>query len=252
MILKNLPKLLQHTLGVAASIILGLITVIGFIFTFIGSPFHATIALIACILFLLIVLFRIFWVTEKYLQIKTRTGFEKLSTSVKYHTRDGKFINYELKKYLQCKRTIASTHEHIYHWTGSKSPGIESETMILQQVQDADNGYKKAVFKLKEPLIYGSVFVAHIKMQLDDSDKKSEPQLEQMVLERMQLISFKVQLLYKRGNVGDAQLMRRPNNQTNLPYEFLEAIPFDKKMFSYEYNLFSPEVGYTYRLSWVR
>ena len=232
--------------------IITIITLLAFVAIFIKDSNYAFLSLIFFAVFLLIILGRIYYVTEKFLHQKNPQGVEKLYTSVKYFTRDGIMIEYEIKKIIQCKQIIMDKHEHEYFWTGSKPPIISSESMRYEKTVEGENGFKKAVFKYKEPLLFNAGFVAHIKMELDDSDKTSNTHIGQAVKEKLQLISFNVQLLYKKGNVPDAKLSRRLINTPNHPYETIKAVPFQNKTLSYEYDLYNPEVGYIYKIEWVR
>lgn len=245
-------KVLQFIFGNTFIAIVNVVSLIGFALLFITNEKQGIIALIAFVVFLLILLFRVFWVTDQFLKNKSPNGYEKLSTSAKYLS-DGNLIQYELKKFIQCKQILMGKHEHNFYWTGSRDPKISSETMEYEKTVEAEDGYKKAIFKFKTPLIYNGVFVAHIKMEIDDSDKRSSPHLEHYIKDRTQLVSFKVQLPYKKKRViPDAKLSRRPINSVNTPYEHLNAIKFDRNTFTYEHNLFEPEVGYSYRLDWER
>ncbi len=245
-------KVIQFFFGTTFIAIINVMSIIGFVVLFVTTEEQAIIALVAFILFLIALFIRAYWVTDQFLKNKSPNGYEKLSTSAKY-TCDGNTVFFELKKFIQCKQVIMNTHEHSFYWTGSKDPRISSETMEYVQTIPTENQYRKAIFKFKEPLVYNGVFVAHIKMEMDDSDKRSSPHMEQYVRERTQLISFKVQLPYKNKRViPAAKLSRRPINSVNSPYEFLSSISFDKNTKTYEHNIFEPEVGYSYRLEWIR
>ena len=245
-------KVIKFFFGTTFLALVNVASIIGLVALFVSNKEQTIVALLAFVGFLIILLLRFFWVTEQFLRNKSAKGFDKLSTSVKYYTTDGKIIIYELKKFIQCKKILMDTHEHVFYWSGTKVPIITSETMEFEKIGDAPNGFKNAIFKYKTPLTYNNVFVAHIRMEIDDTDKLSSTYVEQFVREPMQLISFKVQLLYKKGNsIADARLVRKVID-SHTPFEHVKSIPFDKKISSYEHNLFDPFVGYTYRLEWNR
>jgi hypothetical protein len=245
-------QVLHFFFGTTFLAIVNVMSIVGFIVLFVTNKTQAIVALVMFVVFLIIILLRVFWVTDQFLKNKSRIGYDKLSTSAKYHTRDGRMITYEVVKFIQCKQILTQRHEHIFYWSGSTLPTITSDTMTFEKVVDDDDGFKKAIFRFKTPLVYNGVFIAHIRMQLDDTDRRSSTHIEQYIKDPMQLVSFNVQLLYKRGNVPDARLLRRPIGATSIPHEPIDAVPFDKKTFSYLRDVYDPEVGYTYRLEWTR
>lgn len=202
--------------------------------------------------FLLVILARIFWVTDRFLSKKAPDGIDKITTSVKYFTLDGLIITYEIEKFLQCKQLVLNEHEHSFHWTGTNTPIITSDTMLFDKIVDGNNGFKKAVFKIKNPIPYNGAFMAHIRMQIDDSNKQSQPHISVSVNEPTQMINFTVQILYKRRNITDARLMRKRIDTPTLPYVLIKSIPFDAKTGCYQNSVYEPEVGYSYKIEWTR
>lgn len=183
---------------------------------------------------------------------KTENGYYKFATYLNYSTKDGQHIVYELQKYLQCKTFMMDDHIHDFYWTGTNPPIVSSTLQEFKRViKGANKGdYDKVLLKFKTPLLYNDFSIVHIKMDLDDSDNSSKPFCSQKIIEKVQLISFRIELKHLENN-QEARLERKKiNTQLDQEYELVEYISFDQNSRSYSYNLFDPEVGYSYRIKW--
>ena len=245
---------LTKIFGSYFNIVAGLASVIGLFIVFLPNKNQVIIALCAFIAFLLIILIRIFWLTNQFLKNKSENGYDKLATLVRYRSEDGRFITNEIQKYIQCKTVIMDKHIHEFYWSGSTHPIVESDTMSFDCIKESDDGYKKAFLKFKDPLVYNGVFVVHIRMKMDDSDQKSKPYISMRVKEKTQLVTFKVELFYKHGNhIPNARISKKKlGTLAPMDDEYINNIPFNTKTFSYEYNIYNPEVGYSYKIEWEK
>jgi hypothetical protein len=201
---------LTRLLGNYFNLIAGSASIVGLFIVFLPNKNQAIIALCAFITFLLIILLRIFWLTEQFLKNKSENGYDKLATIVRYNSEGGRFITYEIQKYIQCKMLIMDKHIHEFYWSGSRLPKVESETMNFDSIKEGEDGYKKAILKFKTPLVYNGFFMVHIRMKMDDTDQRSKPYISMRVKEKTQLITFKVELLNK-NDIFRMQEYRREN-----------------------------------------
>ncbi len=220
-----------------------------------SSQKQAIIALIAIVIFLSAILIKTFQSFNKYLSQQTKKGYKNLSTSSKYITHDGKTITYETHKYIVCKQLLFAQHEHNYSWTGSKAPVISSETMIVEEaVKTNDGDWDKVVLKFKQPLMFNDFAIIHLRMQIDDSDKMSSTHIEMVVTEKMQLLEFSAELRHKtKGIIKPARLLKKKlNTQTDVDFQLVKEIPFDKATCTYETSVYDPEPNYSYRMQWDR
>ena len=89
---------------------------------------------------------------------------------------------------------------------------------------------------------------------MDDVDNTAQPHLDVKVEEPISVIDFRVILAYKDSDFSDkARFMRKPiNSGVPTDYQVLETVTFNSYSKSYEYVLTNPEVGYFYRLEWVK
>jgi hypothetical protein len=142
---------------------------------------------------------------------------------------------------------------HEFYWSGSQEPIISSLLQNCSPFIKAPKGeYEKAVLKFKKPLSYNEFAVVHIKMEIDDSDQKSLPYCEQAVKEVVQMINFRIELRHLEKH-SDAKISkRRMNAPVKDAYDHVAFTKFDPSSRAYEYTVFTPEVGYYYRIEWER
>lgn len=96
--------------------------------------------------------------------------------------------------------------------------------------------------------------MVHFHANMDDVDNTAQPHLDVKVEEPISVVDFRVILAYKDSNFSErAQFMRKPIN-SGIPtdYQVLETVSFNTYSKSYEYVLTNPEVGYFYRLEWIK
>jgi len=233
------------------SLVASIASIIGLIIVFVPNKNQDLIALLAFIIFLLIIIVKFFFVAQKFLQQHTESGYRKFATYVRFSTEDGKHISYVIQKYIQCKTLVMDEHVHEFSWTGSHAPIISSTQQEFKELQRTGDGhYDKAIFKFKTPLSYNDFAIVDIKMDLDDSDKKAKPFCAQRVTEKIQLLSLRIELK-NVSKIHNARIMRKKiNTPLDQEYKAVDFVPFDTHSRSYEYNLYNPEVGYSYKIDW--
>lgn len=246
-ILSALKRFFSGTFGLIASIA----SIIGLIIVFVPDENKAVIALSVFVIFLIIILFRIFFVVETLLSRSYEKGFYKFATYVRYCTNDGNHIAYDLYKYVQCKTISLSEYEHDFYWSGTRPPVISSKLQkFISIVQSPNGGMDKATFEFKTPLVYNDFGVIHIRMDLDDTDNRSQHYCEQTIKEEVHILNFRIELLHLANN-ADAKIMRkRLSAIQSRGYEVIGYVKFDTNSKSYEHLLFNPEMGYAYRIEW--
>lgn len=89
---------------------------------------------------------------------------------------------------------------------------------------------------------------------MDDFDNISQPHLDYKVDKPINIIHYRVILRHKDSSFKTpATLKRMPiNSKGPSTYEEFGSIPFDAVSKSYNYDLINPEVGYYYRIEWIK
>ena len=153
---------------------------------------------------------------------------------------------------MQCKTLIITEHTHNFHWTGTNPPVVSSNQQDFLRVEKSANGedYDKAIFRFKKPLTYNDFTIIQFKMDIDNSDNKGKKYVAHKVEENIQLINFRVELMYL-VNGKDAKILRKKlNTSLEMSFENIGFVKFEEKTKSYSHSIYNPEVGYTYRLDW--
>jgi hypothetical protein len=235
------------------NLIASLASIIGILVLLFKDKYAIIIALVSLVIFLIIILLRVFYLTQKFILQKTENGYHKFATYVRYSTEDGKHIVFELHKYLQCKSILMNEHEHNFYWTGTESPRISSSLQEFKEFVKMPKGqYDKAIFRFKTPLSYNDFAIVHIRMDLNDENQQSKPFCEQTINEPIQLINFRIELRHLANNGQAKFLRRRVGTPITQEYDILDYVAFDSHSRSYEYSKFNPDVGFCYRLEWPR
>jgi hypothetical protein len=235
------------------NLIASIASVLGLLIVLFSDKNDIIIALCSLILFLSLILIRFFAVTKTFILQKTEHGYHKFATYVRYSTDDGKHISYELHKYLQCKTIAMDEYSHEFYWSGTSEPIITSLLQTcVQFVKGPKGNYDKAILKFNKPLGYNEFAVVHVKMDIDDSDQKSLPFCEQAVKEVVQLINFRIELRHLEKHSDARILKRRMTAPVQSIYDHVAFSKFDPSSRTYEHTIFTPEVGYLYRIEWDR
>jgi hypothetical protein len=143
-------------------------------------------------------------------------------------------------------------HLHEFNWTGTILPSISSTQQdYVQTIPPATKGQMyQAVLKFRRPLIYNDISVIEIIMDMDDTNHRSSKRVGHNIHEAIHLITFVVELKHL-SKAKDAKICREVIvSLVHQEAEIISYVPFDTTSRSYRYNLFSPEPGYNYRLSW--
>lgn len=226
-----------------------LISVGALIASFIFKNEALIIALVAVILFLLVVLVKFFSVINKIAALKAPEGSLRFATYIRYSTQDGRFIKYEVHKHMQCKTLILGSHIHKFHWTGSKPPLVKSDLQDVVNQRSIAGNYDEVELSFKKPLTYNDWCVVHIQMELDDTDNKSSKHCELSVKEPVQLVSFRIDLRHLNNN-HDAKITEKRSSDLFSNERCIANVCFDRDSKSYEYIIHNPQMGYTYKIDW--
>ena len=226
------------------------------LFTFANDPIKVNIAFTTFLLFLLFLGWR---VQRTFNQVLGKTylhGYETLSTFVRYSTSDGNIIQYETFRHIQNKTLVRDYIEHQFHWTGSIPPKISSCLQELGEIQPVEGTAKSKIrVNFRKPTLFNEVEVVHLRMEIDDSDHKSETCVGLLVGEPIKVITFKIELLHSKMKYSGtyAKILRGDidKNNVNPPTE-IASVKFDTVSKSFEYILANPKPGYRYSLEWDR
>jgi len=232
-------------------------TLLGVSFTtLLNEPQKAWTALALVALTIIFICFQVYRLVNSQLKNQHPSGFLPLSCFMRYVTSDGSNIVYEVFRHLQIKSSCTGHFTHQFHWSGSKSPRIESDIQEVGKIFTTPGETTNFIkLKFKKAKIYNDVEVIHLKMNLDDSDKKSGTFLEQNVHAPITFIAFKVELLHAQASYfgKQATLSRKDMKKGDrAAIEEIDKYPFDVNSKSFSCNLTDPEPGYAYRLDWDR
>lgn len=238
------------------AIISGLFSIAGGIMSFCYDKNKAIIALIAIIVFLLALLFTIWYALSKIIRNNNESEFQKLSFFTKYECLDKTHIKYDGYRLIQSKRPVLSEIKWMFKWSGSVPPKISSTLQNCDGkiISNSTNDYDHTVLKFKKALTYNESAVVHFHAEMDDVDGLAQPHLDVKIEEPISVVDFRVILAYKTPDFSEqAKFMRkRINSSVPNDYEIIETVSYNPNSKSYEYVLTNPEVGYYYRLEWVK
>jgi hypothetical protein len=223
---------------------------------FLADELKAIAALVALVLFLIAVYIRIHWAVTKYLSTKYPRGFTIISSFSRYSTSDGRTITHDLYRTIQCKRVSMTEFWHEFYWTGSEMPRFTSrlQTIDPAPVVTPDDQFDRIRLLLHRPIRYNETDIIHIAAACNDADEKSQTQVSFKVDDRVQLLHWRVELLYLPDDFKKPAVLERRRIVTKIPeeYEAVTHVSFDHKSKSYEHLLHDPSPDYFYRLRWER
>lgn len=223
---------------------------------FLSDADKAIIALCAFLLLLFYVGYLFSRTVNRRWKIKYPKGYLPISTIGRMLTTDGKHIVYETTRHIQVKQAMMHHFEHRFFWTGTNDPKITSSLQTPSKI-DCVHGEKTKCVKLKFPQtrVFDEVEVIHMRMDIDDSDAKSETFLSHSVDSPVTLISWRIELPFvtEKYNGSNAVLLRTALKNNGHPIdENIATIPFDAVTKSFFHDVTHPEPGYEYKLSWPR
>lgn len=238
------------------AIISGVFSIGGGIMAFCSDKNKSIIALFAIIVFLLALLFSFWYAINKLIRNNNENEFQKLSFFTKYECLDKTHIKYDGYRLIQSKRPVLSEIKWMFKWSGSVPPKISSTLQNCDGkiVTSSSNDYDHAVLKFKKALTYNESAVVHFHAEMDDVDGLAQPYLDVKIDEPISVVDFQVTLAYKASDFSEqAKFMRkRINSAVPANYEIIGTVNYNPNSKSYEYVLTNPEVGYYYRLEWVK
>jgi hypothetical protein len=224
--------------------------------TFLTDPIKQWIALAIFVVALVYYGYQMYRFVQGSLTRRYPEGFLPLSAFVRYVTSDGYNITYEIFRHIQIKRPYLSNFDHPFNWTGSHEPKCESDLQYICKISSVVGKTTKLLqLKFKKPRIYNDVEIIHFRMELDDSDHKSQTYVGQNVHDPIRLVCFRVELLHANQayyNKVAVVSRKRVDNGTNSLDEILVRVKFDQATKSYYHQVTDPEPGYNYRLTWER
>jgi len=222
---------------------------------FLPNKWYAVIGLIFFCIMLLVFTIHLIRSLNRILDIRG-TEHGNRSSFIKYETLDGNQIIYETFKLVQVKTPVLTEFDYHFKWTGTHLPIVTSDLQSVVNIVDLNDptNYDKAILKFKKPVYYNQNVVLHFKAILDDTDKVSLPHLETRVTNEVDIIHYRVILKHKPDGYNSNAILEKCkiNTSTSATFEKIREIPFDKVTKSYEYHLLNPEIGYYYRISWIR
>lgn len=246
----------KETLLFWLAILSGISAIAGFVVALCSDKDKAIIALIAIIVFLIALLLSVWYTISKIVHKEYDKDYLKLSFFTKYECLDRTHISYDGYRLIQSKRALLSDIQWAFKWTGSRPPRISSTLQDCDGhiIRSSSNDYDHVVLKFKKALFYNESAVVHFHADMDDVDGTAQPHLDVRVEEPISVVDFRVILAYKDANFTEqAKFMRKPvNSRVPSDYQILETVNFNTHSKSYEYVLTNPEVGYFYRLEWVK
>ena len=246
----------KETLLFWLAILSGISSIAGFVVALCSDKDKAIIVLIAIIIFLIALLLSVWYAISKIVHIEHEKDYLKLSFFTKYECLDKTHVAYDGYRLIQSKRAFLPDIKWSFKWTGSRPPIISSSLQNCngQIIASPSNDYDHAILKFKKALYYNESAVVHFHADMDDVDGTAQPHLDVRVDEPISVVEFRVILAYKAPDFAEqARFMRKPiNSRVPTDYQILETVNFNSHSKSYEYVLTNPEVGYFYRLEWVK
>ena len=232
-----------------------LASIVSLILFFFAIPWAVIIALSVFCLTLIVFLICLIRVLNKFIEKENADNYKKKSSFMKFETSDGINSIFETYRHIQAKCTILYELEHSFKWTGSKMPDVTSNIQEVTHVIDnKTNTYDKAILKFKQPLLYNETAIVHFHAKCNDADGTAKPYLETRIDSQIDVIHYRIVLKHKTGKYSSNATLSRKKIASDMSadYETIKSINFDLSTKSYEHHLLSPEVGYYYKISWVK
>lgn len=248
-----LSILFRSTLGIICQVS----SVIGLIVVFIDKSWAVYVALSFICLSLISFIFAFVCLVSKRFETKYPEGFKRVASFCFYRTEDCKNITCTTKRIIQSKSLCLSEIDHQYKWTGIKLPEVTAgkHTVVSKVVANSTGDYDFSVAKVKlaEPLLYDESSVICIDTVVNDSDQVSKPFLGTKVEYPVGHLVFSILLGYKPDSFAEPATLQRKKLKCDLAeFEFVEEIPFDAKHKRYYAEYENPEIGYLYKIEWIR
>lgn len=237
------------------NIVTGLASILSAFYLLFSNSTNAIIALSAFCLFLLVSLLTLIYGIKEFIKKENQYDHIKVSSFTSFETFDQTHYAFETYRVIQSKRLILTRVTQRFKWTGSKMPLLSSNLQTITKIkEEGKDDYDSAELKLQAPLLYNQTTTIHFKAEMDDFDNISQPHLDYKVDKPINIIHYRVILRHKDSSFKTpATLKRMPiNSKGPSTYEEFGSIPFDAVSKSYNYDLINPEVGYYYRIEWIK
>lgn len=252
---QDILKTIRHILAKPFSIVVSISSFVGLFYLILADPQSTIIALsVFCVMVVAFTGYLI-WLLYKSFE-NLNNPFHVNSQFVKYETSDANRVIFECFKVAQAQQPLLTEYPWQFKWTGTQMPVISSDCQVVGTLtQDGDRtNYDKVVLKFPQPLHLNQTTVIHFKAVMNDADSSSEPKVEAKIIHECDFIQFRIVLRYKDPDKTAPAILERKkiDTQTGSGFDQITMVPFDKDTKSYEHQLFSPEVGYIYKIRWDR
>lgn len=200
-----------------------------------------------CVTVFMVSLYRLF---SKSMKERCKNGFSRMATTCVFRTEDGVNAEFELRRFIQCKKAFMSSIKHDFKWEGDGSPDISSNGVRLNACVNADsNDFDYVVVPIGKNLYYNECAVVPISFKSSYADVKTEYFFK--AVEYVGTIDFKIMLGHKH-EAPEAVLYRKKfGSVLDNPYKQIGKVNFNKTFRMYEIS-FTPEVGYIYKIEWEK
>jgi len=246
----------KETLIFWLTVISGISAIGGGIVVLCSDKNKTIIALIAVIVFLIALFLSVLFMINNILKNNYDVDYQKLSFFTRYEYLDKTHIKYDGYRLIQSKRPFLSEIKWKFKWTGSILPKISSKLQDCDGkiTKNTSNDYDYVILKFKKVLFFNEPAVVHFHADMDDVDGTAQPHLDVKIEEPISVVNFQVTLDYKSEDFSEQALFKRKLINSEIPtdYVVLETVNFNTQSKSYEYVLTNPEVGYFYRLEWIK
>ena len=248
---KKVFQIIEPSFIVLAS----LASIIGLVIIFIKTEWAVIVSLVFFCLVLLCFLIALLRVLNKFIERHSGEPYKKKSSFIKYETADGVNIIFETYRLIQSKTLVLTEFPYHFKWTGKHQPIVTSKLQRVEQViSNSNNSYDEAVLKFATPLLYNETGVVHFYTKLNDVEGISQPHVEVKVDAPIDIIHFRIVLKHKPNSYLENAILKRREiaSQISSDFENIESLPFDGSTKCYEYHLLNPQIGYFYKIEWVK
>lgn len=199
---------------------------------------------------------RIYVVTRNMMVKTYPSGYLTIASFFRYSTSNGKDAIYEQFKHIQVKCAYKVSFEHRFSWTGSNVPEIKSEFQnvgkIIQNEDKFGTKYYETILTSKNSMVFNECDILHNRAIVKDDD--AQPYLAQKVTDPIKFLHFKIELLHADLSYkSHAKVVRKAIDKPNSNEEVIvNDINFDFITKSFTYILTNPDVGFYYKIIWVK
>ena len=205
------------------------------------------IALCCLVLSLLFLLYKIVKAIERFTEMSYPNEYATHSSFIKYSTKDGIHINYEVYKSVQCKRLYKTSYEYDFKWSGKHQAQLSSKLQRYNKTVKNETGMDKAILEYTEPLYYNQTAIIHLLAELKDPELVSKPYVCVKIDYKIHIQHFRIELFHKQKIKARVE-RRKINEPFANEFELIDSLHLNENYI--EYHLINPEIGYFYRIIW--